>query len=87
MMAGGVLSSGYRIVLSKVSIWIIYTGYALILKENNMTDIEYLKWFYGLANKPNFGVEVEKIAKIRERQRRERKEKLYSFPPVKPLSL
>jgi len=52
-----------------------------------VTDSEYLKWFYGLVNKPTFAVEAERVAKIRERQRRERKEKLYSFSPVKPLSL
>jgi len=51
-----------------------------------MSDIEYLKWFYGLVNKPIFGVEIERVAKIRERQKRERKERLYSFSPVKQLS-
>lgn len=50
-----------------------------------MTDIEYLKRFYGLMNIPRFGVEVERVAKIRERQRRERKEKLYSYSPVKTI--
>jgi hypothetical protein len=49
-----------------------------------VTDSEYLKWFYGLVNKPEFGLEAQRVAKIRERQKRERKEKLYSFSPVKP---
>ena len=50
-----------------------------------MSDIEYLKEFYGLVKKPKFSVEEERIAKIREHQRRERKEKLYSFSPEKSL--
>jgi len=45
-----------------------------------MSDTENLKAFYGLVMKPKLGAEEERLAKIRERQRRERKEKLYSYP-------
>ncbi len=48
-----------------------------------MSDIEYLKDFYGVVKKPKLYIEVERIAKLRERQRRERKEKLYSYFPEK----
>ena len=65
----------------------INTDYALIIKENIMSDVVYLKRFYGLMNKPKTGVEAERLAKMRERIRRERKEKLYSYLPVKSLSL
>jgi len=46
-----------------------------------MSDIEYLKDINGLVKLPRFSVENEKVAKMRERQRRERKEKLYSCRP------
>ena len=46
-----------------------------------MSEIEYLKEFNGLVEKPKYSVEKERLAKIRERQRRERKEKLYSYSP------
>ena len=48
-----------------------------------MSDIEYLKDFYGVAKKPKLFIELERVAKLRERQRRERKEKLYSYFPEK----
>ncbi len=51
-----------------------------------MSDIEYLKEFYGLVKKPKLSAKGElatddMLAKIRERKRRERKEKLYSYSP------
>jgi hypothetical protein len=51
-----------------------------------MSDIEYLKEFYGLVKKPKLSTRGELVtddmlAKIRERNRRERKEKLYSYSP------
>ena len=52
-----------------------------------MSNIDYLKTLYGLVMKPNLRAEEEQLAKIRERQRRERKEKLYSYSPEKSLSL
>ena len=57
-----------------------------------MSDIDDLKEYYGLLKKPKLSTEGERVsddmfAKIRERQRRERKEKLYSFSPEKSLSL
>ena len=52
-----------------------------------MSDTGYLKGFYNLVKKSKFSVEEERVAKVRERQRRERKEKLYSYSPEKPLSL
>ncbi len=57
-----------------------------------MSDIDDLKEFYGLVKKPKLSTEGERVsydvsAKIRERQRRERKETLYSFSPEKSLSL
>ena len=57
-----------------------------------MSDIDDLKEYYGLVKKPKLSTEGERVsddmfAKIRERQRRERKEKLYSFSPEKSLSL
>ena len=45
-----------------------------------MSNIDDLKMLYGLVTKPNLSAEEEQLAKIRERQRRERKEKLYSYP-------
>ena len=45
-----------------------------------MSDIDDLKAFYSLVMKPKLSAEDKRLAKIRERQRRERKEKLYSFP-------
>ena len=52
-----------------------------------MSDIEYIKTPFGLVKKPKFRVDQEQAAKIRERQRRERKVKLYSYSPEKILSL
>ena len=44
-----------------------------------MSDIDNLKVFYGLVMKPTkLSTEEQRVAKIRENQRRERKEKLYS---------
>lgn len=45
-----------------------------------MSDIGHLKGFYGLLKKPKSKVEEQRIAEIHERERRERKEKLYSYP-------
>lgn len=50
-----------------------------------MSDIEYLKDINDLVKLPRFSVENEKVAKMRERQRRERKEKLYSYSPKNSL--
>ena len=57
-----------------------------------MSNVEYLKEFYGLVKKPKLGAEEKRIAddilaKMRERQKRERKEKLYSYSPEKSLCL
>ena len=57
-----------------------------------MSDINDLKEFYSMVKKPKLSTEGERLsndmlAKIRERQRRERKEKLYSYSPEKSLSL
>jgi hypothetical protein len=57
-----------------------------------MSDINDLKEFYSMVKKPKLSTEGERVsndmlAKIRERQRRERKEKLYSYSPEKSLSL
>jgi hypothetical protein len=46
-----------------------------------MGDIEYLKDIYSSVKIPKFSVEKEQLYKMRERQKRERKEKLYSFTP------
>jgi len=46
-----------------------------------MSDIEYLKDIYSSVKIPKFSVEKEQLYTMRERQRRERKEKLYSFTP------
>jgi hypothetical protein len=43
-----------------------------------MSNINNIKVSNCLALKPN--AEYDQLAKIRERQRRERKEKLYSYP-------
>ena len=51
-----------------------------------MSNIEYLNDI-GLVKKTKFSVEAERVARMRERQRRERKEKLYSYSPGKPSSL
>ena len=45
-----------------------------------MNDINDLRAFYDLPVKLRF--EEERVAKIRERERRERKEKLYSYEGV-----
>lgn len=55
-----------------------------------MNNIDDLNEFYSLVKK--LSTEGERVsndllAKIRERQKRERKEKLYSYPPKKSLSL
>jgi hypothetical protein len=50
-----------------------------------MSDIEYLHEFYGLVKKLKLSVKEERVAKIRERKRRERKEKLYSYSPERSL--
>ena len=55
-----------------------------------MSDIEDFKEFYGLMKKPKLSAKGELVtddmlAKIRERKRRERKEKLYSYSPEKSL--
>ncbi len=47
-----------------------------------MSDIDDIKVSYDLVIKPKLSVEDNQLAKIREQQRRERKEKLYSFSPV-----
>ncbi len=46
-----------------------------------MSDTGYLKDFYSSVEKPKISVREEQVAKTRERLRRERKEKLYSFSP------
>ena len=55
------------------------------LRRIFMSDIEYLKDINDLVKLPRFSVENEKVAKMRERQRRERKEKLYSYSPKNSL--
>ena len=52
-----------------------------------MCDIDYLKDIYSSVKIPKFSVEKEQLYKMRERQRRERKEKLYSFTPEYVLNL
>ena len=42
--------------------------------------IDDLNAFYSFAMKPKLSTEEEQLAKIRERQRRQRKEELYSYP-------
>ena len=56
-----------------------------------MSDIDYLNEFYGLVKKPELNAKGELVtddmlAKMRENQRRKRKEKLYSYSPEKSLS-
>ena len=51
-----------------------------------MSDTGYLKDFYSSVEKPKISVREEQVAKKRERLRRERKEKLYSYPTEKLLS-
>ena len=53
-----------------------------------MSDIDRVREFYGLVKKPELNSKEERIAgdvlaKIREHQRRDRKEQLYSSPPEK----
>ncbi len=53
-----------------------------------MSDIDGVREFYGLLKKPELSVKEERIAgdvlaKIREHQRRDRKQQLYSSPPEK----
>ena len=45
-----------------------------------MSGINYLKAFNGSVIKSKLSVNIEGLAEIRERQRRERKEELYSHP-------
>ena len=45
-----------------------------------MSEIDDINAFYGLVMKPKLRAEEKRLAKISERQRRERKEKLYSYP-------
>ena len=57
-----------------------------------MSDIDRVREFYGLVKKPELSDKEERIAgdvlaKIREHQKRDRKEQLYSSPPEKLLSL
>ena len=52
-----------------------------------MNDIEYLKDTYSSVKLPKLSVEREQLYKMRERQRRQRKEKLYSFTPEYVLNL
>lgn len=57
-----------------------------------MSDIDNSKEFYGLVKKSKLNAEEERIAddmlaRIRERQRRDRKEQLYSYPPGKSVRL
>ncbi len=47
-----------------------------------MSDIDDAPALYDLVKKQKHSVEEKKLAKIREQQRRERKEKLYSFSPI-----
>ena len=46
-----------------------------------MSDIGCLKDFYSSVEKPKLSDREEHVAKTRERLRRERKEKLYSYTP------
>ena len=51
-----------------------------------MNDINGVRAFYGLVKKPELSAKEDRIAgdvlaKIREHQRRDRKEQLYSPPP------
>ncbi len=56
-----------------------------------MSDLDGVREFYGLVKKPELSVKEERIAgdvlaKIREHQRRDRKQQLYSSSPEKLLS-
>ena len=56
-----------------------------------MNDADDLKEFYGLVSKSKLSAEEKRVAddllaKMRERQKRERKEKLYSYSPEKLFS-
>lgn len=46
-----------------------------------MSDIGCLKDFYSSVEKPKLSDREELVAKTRERLRRERKEKLYTYSP------
>ena len=57
-----------------------------------MSDVDDLKEIYDLVSKSKLNTEEKQVAddllaKMRERQKRERKEKLYSYSPEKPLNL
>ena len=57
-----------------------------------MNDVDDLKEIYDLVSKSKLNTEEKQVAddllaKMRERQKRERKEKLYSYSPEKPLNL
>jgi len=45
-----------------------------------MSNVNNFTAFYGSAMKPKRNVEEKRLAKIRDHQKRERKEKLYSYP-------
>ena len=56
-----------------------------------MSDINKSKEFYGVIKKPVMCAKEERVAsdmltRIRQLQRRDRKEQLYSSPPKKPVS-
>ncbi len=51
-----------------------------------MSDIASSAVLYSLVKKSKSSVEEERVAKLHEHQRRERKEKLYSYPHEKSLS-
>ena len=53
-----------------------------------MSNIASSAELYGMVKKPRtkLSVEEERVAKLREHKRRERKEKLYSYSPKKLLS-
>ena len=57
------------------------------IKRIVMNDIEYLKNTYSSVKLPKLSVEREQLYKMRERQRRQRKEKLYSFTPEYVLNM
>lgn len=56
-----------------------------------MSDIDKFKEFYGVIKKPKMSAKEEQVAsdmltRIRQLQRRDRKERLYSCPPKKTVS-
>ena len=51
-----------------------------------MSNIASSAQLYSMVKKPKSSLEEERIAKLHEHQRRERKEKLYSCSPEKSLS-